>query len=94
MPRRRRHAEIHLLRRVRTFLSPTTPWAGQMLVARNLVARGAGMVLRALINRFKAMGAALRSAALLKRVLLQVVVDAAINARRRDLAQRLCVGGC
>ena len=50
--RRRRHAEIPLLRRVRTFLSETTPrfvTFCKCLSLRNLVARGAGMVLRALI---------------------------------------------
>ena len=50
MPRRRRHAEIHLLRRVRTFLSETTPrfvTFCECLSERSRVARGAGMVLSA-----------------------------------------------
>ena len=49
-PRRPRHAEIFPLRRVRTFLSLTTPrfvTFCKCLSLRNRVARGAGMLLQA-----------------------------------------------
>ena len=83
-PRRPRHAEFFpLLRRVRTFLSETTPrfvTFCKCLSLRNLVARGAGMVLCALVgidSKQSGCSDAVGGAAQAGYVLLQVVVDAA-----------------